>query len=228
MRVVDVNEFYSPTGGGVRTYIDHKMTIMAELGHELIVIAPAKENAVEERPGGGRIHWVKAPTLILDPNYGIFVRGGAIHQLLDELHPDVVEASSPWRPATIVADWPGHAVKVYFAHNDNVGAYPMRWFERMASRERIEEAGEVEGYWPGAPDLAVEVVSPNDSYASVEEKVAAWLEAGTHVVVVVEPRTKTVTVRSSRTEIRIFTEGDVLDVGDAVPGWTIPVDDIFG
>ena len=95
-------------------------------------------------------------------------------------------------------------------------------------RERIEEAGEVEGYWPGAPDLAVEVVSPNDSYASVEEKVAAWLEAGTHVVVVVEPRTKTVTVRSSRTEIRIFTEGDVLDVGDAVPGWTIPVDDTFG
>ncbi|MEH3040617.1 MAG: glycosyltransferase [Sphingomonas paucimobilis] len=140
MRVVDVNEFYSPTGGGVRTYIDHKMTIMAELGHELIVIAPARENAVEERPGGGRIHWVKAPTLILDPNYGIFVRGGAIHQLLDELHPDVVEASSPWRPATIVADWPGHAVKIYFAHNDNVGAYPLRWFERLASRERIEEA----------------------------------------------------------------------------------------
>lgn len=140
MRVVDVNEFYSPTGGGVRTYIDHKMTIMAELGHELIIIAPAKENAVEERPGGGRIHWVKAPTLVLDPNYGIFVRGGAIHQLLDELHPDVVEASSPWRPATIVGDWHGDAVKVYFAHNDNVGAYPMRWFEGVASRERIEES----------------------------------------------------------------------------------------
>ncbi len=140
MRVVDVNEFYSPTGGGVRTYIDHKMTIMAELGHELIIIAPAKHNAVEERPGGGRIHWVKAPTLILDPNYGIFLRGGAIHQLLDELHPDVVEASSPWRPATIVGDWHGDAVKVYFAHNDNVGAYPLRWFEGIASRERIEEA----------------------------------------------------------------------------------------
>ncbi len=140
MRVVDVNEFYSPTGGGVRTYIDHKMTIMAELGHELVIIAPAKENAVEERPGGGRIHWVKAPTLVLDPNYGIFVRGGAIHQLLDELHPDVVEASSPWRPATIVGDWHGDAVKVYFAHNDNVGAYPLRWFEGVASRERIEES----------------------------------------------------------------------------------------
>ena len=32
MRIVDVNEFYSPTGGGVRTYIDRKMGIMADLG----------------------------------------------------------------------------------------------------------------------------------------------------------------------------------------------------
>ena len=58
MRIVDVNEYYSPTGGGVRTYLDRKMGIMADLGHELIVIAPASHNGVEERPGGGRIHWV--------------------------------------------------------------------------------------------------------------------------------------------------------------------------
>lgn len=95
-------------------------------------------------------------------------------------------------------------------------------------RERIEEVGEVEGYWPGAPDLAVEVVSPNDSYTGVEEKVAAWLQAGTRTVVVVEPRTKTLTVRSSRTEIRVLTEGEVLDVGEVVPAWTLPVADVFG
>ncbi len=95
-------------------------------------------------------------------------------------------------------------------------------------RERIEEVGEVEGYWPGAPDLAVEVVSPNDSYTGVEEKVAAWLRAGTRTVVVVEPRTRTLTVRSSRTEIRVLTEGEVLDVGEIVPAWTLPVADVFG
>ena len=32
MRIVDVNEYYSPTGGGVRTYLDRKMRILAELG----------------------------------------------------------------------------------------------------------------------------------------------------------------------------------------------------
>ena len=44
MRIVDVNEYYSPTGGGVRTYLDRKMGIMAELGHELIVIAPGRSS----------------------------------------------------------------------------------------------------------------------------------------------------------------------------------------
>ncbi len=95
-------------------------------------------------------------------------------------------------------------------------------------RERVEEVGEVDGYWPGAPDLAVEVVSPNDSYAGVEEKVASWLEAGTRAVVDVEPRTRTVKVRSSRTKVRVLIEGDVLEVGDVVPGWKTPVADVFG
>ena len=43
------------------------------------------------------------------------------------------------------------------------------------------------GFWPEAPDLAVEVVSPDDSYAAVEEKVFDWLDAGTKMVVVNQP-----------------------------------------
>lgn len=140
MRVVDVNEYYSPTGGGVRTYLDRKMELMAELGHELFVIAPGTHDWLEERPGGGRIYWVKAPRLIFDKNYGIFVDGKPIRALLDRLKPDVVETSSPWRPGWIVGNWQGDALKVYFAHNDNVAAYPMRWFEGFASHERIERA----------------------------------------------------------------------------------------
>ena len=94
-------------------------------------------------------------------------------------------------------------------------------------RERVEAAGEVEGYWPGAPDLAVEVVSPNDRFAEVEEKVADWLSAGTRMVLVANPRGKTVTVRISEREARIFSEGEVLDGGEVVPGWMLPVADVF-
>ena len=145
MRIVDVNEFYSPTGGGVRTYIDRKMGIMAELGHELIVIAPGQEDRIEERPGGGRIIYVKASRLIFDRNYGLFWDAAPVTDLLDALDPDLVEASSPWRPAWIVGQWQPRrgqrdTAKVFFMHNDNVAAYAMRWFEGLAAPDRIERA----------------------------------------------------------------------------------------
>jgi len=140
MRVVDVNEFYSPTGGGVRTYCDRKMGIMADMGHELIVLAPGRENSVEERPGGGKIVYVKGPAMPFDSNYGLFWDEGAIHRLLDEYQPDVVENCAPWRSAWFVANWQGSAPKVFFMHNDNVAAYPQRWFGSVASSETVENA----------------------------------------------------------------------------------------
>jgi alpha-1,6-mannosyltransferase len=138
VRVVDVNEFYSPTGGGVRTYLDRKMGIMADLGHELIVVAPGYDDGVEERAGGGRIHWLKAPRLPFDRSYGLFWDPAPVTRLLDTLDPDVVETSSPWRPAWIVGNWRGRALKVFFAHNDNMAAYAQRWLEDVATAEQVE------------------------------------------------------------------------------------------
>lgn len=140
MRIVDVNEFYSPTGGGVRTYIDRKMGILADLGHELIVVAPGREDRVEERAGGGRVIYLKSPPMPFDSNYGLFWDESAIHRVLDDLDPDVVECCSPWRPAWFVGDWRGRALKSFFMHNDNVAAYAQRWFAGVASHERIERA----------------------------------------------------------------------------------------
>lgn len=94
-------------------------------------------------------------------------------------------------------------------------------------QERVAQVGDVEGYWPGAPDLAVEVVSPGDTYTDVQEKVFDWLEAGTRMVLVVMPRRRTVAVYRSLTDIVMLTENDSLDGGDVVPGWTMPVRDIF-
>jgi alpha-1,6-mannosyltransferase len=140
MRIVDVNEFYSPTGGGVRTYLDRKMTILGARGHELIVVAPGREDREELRPGGGRIIWVSAPAMPFDKNYGLFWDAAPIATLLDRWDPDVVECSSPWRPAWIVAGWQGRAAKAFFMHNDNVEAYAKMWLERVARPERIERA----------------------------------------------------------------------------------------
>ena len=140
MRIVDVNENYSPTGGGVRTYLERKMAIMADLGHELIVVAPGDRTWIEERPGGGKIYWLKSPPLIVDRNYWIFVDEIGIHRILGELQPDVVENSSPHMSAWSVASWQGDALKVFFAHNDHIGAYPQRWLDGIASRDQVERA----------------------------------------------------------------------------------------
>src|SRR5215471_8550617 len=64
----------------------------------------------------------------------------------------------------------------------------------FVGKKRIQEVGEFEGYWPGAPDLAVEVVSPGDTYTEVEEKAMEWLEAGSQIVLALDPRKRTITV----------------------------------
>ncbi len=94
-------------------------------------------------------------------------------------------------------------------------------------QERVEAVGRVKGYWEGAPDLAVEVTSPNDTVSEVEEKVEAWLDAGARQVWVVSPKLRTVTIYHSLNEISTLTEKDTLDGGEVVPGFQIPVADIF-
>jgi Uma2 family endonuclease len=94
-------------------------------------------------------------------------------------------------------------------------------------RERIPADGIPKGYWPGAPDLAVEVLSPGDRVSEVDEKVGMWLAAGTLMVWVVNPRWRSVTIYRSAREIRVLTEDEMLDGADVVPGFRCPVRDIF-
>jgi Uma2 family endonuclease len=94
-------------------------------------------------------------------------------------------------------------------------------------RERIQPAGIPREYWPGAPDLAVEVVSPGDTYTEVEEKVHDWLNAGTRMVLVLNPRTRTVAIYTSHPNVVRLTESDVLDGGELLPGFTCRVAELF-
>ncbi len=97
----------------------------------------------------------------------------------------------------------------------------------FVSRERAEATAEERGFFPGAPDLAVEVISPNDRYSEIEEKVSDWLRAGTQMVVVIDPHQRTATVYRAPDDICILTEGDMLDGGDVVPGWKMALADVF-
>ena len=61
----------------------------------------------------------------------------------------------------------------------------------------------------------------------MEEKVADWLNASCRAVIVVNPRRRTVKVHRSPTDVIILTESDTLEIDDVVPGWQMPVKDIF-
>jgi len=97
----------------------------------------------------------------------------------------------------------------------------------FVSRERVERAAVGKGYRAGAPDLAVEVVSPGDSFAEVEAKVARWLAAGCRMMMVVNPTRRAATVYRSREDITLLSENDVIDGGDVVPGWKLPLRELF-
>jgi alpha-1,6-mannosyltransferase len=138
MRLVDVCAFYTPAGGGVRTYVERKLAAAPAAGHEIIVVAPGREDASEWRGPHARIEWLASPRFPLDRRYGYFDDSARLHALLNRLRPDLIEVSSPWRSASVVAGWAGACPRVLVMHADPLSAYAYRWFGRVADRDTID------------------------------------------------------------------------------------------
>ena len=75
----------------------------------------------------------------------------------------------------------------------------------------------------GAPDLAVEILSPGDSWSEIEEKVREYLAGGVRLVWLVDPRERRVTVRYPDRPPRVLATDGVLDGEDVVPGFSLPL-----
>ncbi len=97
----------------------------------------------------------------------------------------------------------------------------------FVSKERIPQGSLPEGFVPFEPDLAVEVVSPNDRWSDVQQKLALYLNAGTKVVWLVDIENKKVYIYRSLTDLRILTEADTLTGEDVLPGFSCPVAELF-
>ena len=83
------------------------------------------------------------------------------------------------------------------------------------------------GFFDGAPDLAVEVVSPSDTYGEVETKVARYLEAGTRLVWIVRPQQKRVEVHRADGTSALLSEGETLNGEGVVTGFELPIARVF-
>jgi len=95
------------------------------------------------------------------------------------------------------------------------------------SRNRLPQGAAVEEFVEGAPDLAVEVLSPGDSASEVLKKVREYLTAGVLLVWIADPATQTVSVYRSLDDVRVLTADQVLDGGDVLPGFRVKIADIF-
>jgi Uma2 family endonuclease len=93
-------------------------------------------------------------------------------------------------------------------------------------RERIP-VPEPRGFWKGAPDLAVEVISPDDRPSEVRAKVAEYLHYGVLLVVVIDPDGTSVVVHRASTPPATLGFDDVLDLSDVVTGFRCCVREVF-
>ncbi len=98
----------------------------------------------------------------------------------------------------------------------------------FVSKERLAGGRAPDGFVQTAPDLAVEVVSPNDSASAIDAKVNEYFDAGASLVWVVYPGTRSVTVHLSPGENWTLNEEAVLDGEPVFEDFHVPVSELFG
>jgi len=97
----------------------------------------------------------------------------------------------------------------------------------FVARVNLPRQRPTEAFWPGPPDMAVEVLSPGDRASAVREKNEAWLAAGVRLLWVVDPEHELVTVYRSPTDVVVKTAADILDGGEVLPDFRCLVAEIF-
>jgi Uma2 family endonuclease len=96
-------------------------------------------------------------------------------------------------------------------------------FVRESRREEIKSRG----FAKGAPDLAVEILSPSDSVRQLKRKVKQYFDAGTRTVWVVYPESREVNVLDASGEDRVLGTGEMLECPELLPGVSVKIDEFF-
>jgi len=94
-------------------------------------------------------------------------------------------------------------------------------------RERLPEGELPHGFCRIVPDLVVEVISPNDSYGEVRQKVNDWLAGGVQVVWLIDPQRKEVEVWRPEGFVQTLKEADVLTGDPVLPGFQLKIKELF-
>lgn len=97
----------------------------------------------------------------------------------------------------------------------------------VIARSRLPNGELPDAYLETVPDLIIEVVSPNDRAAEVQEKVEEWLHGGARLVWICHPSTRTFYAYRGLSDVRVFRAGDTLDADPVLPGFAVQVERLF-
>jgi alpha-1,6-mannosyltransferase len=123
MRVLDLAEFYSERGGGVRSYLDKMLVNGSDLGHEVVVVAPGPRDEETKVGELGRIVRYRAPRMPYDPSYHAPIAVFRMRELVQRFAPDVLQISSPFIPLWVGATLKRVPLRSYVYHSDPIGCY---------------------------------------------------------------------------------------------------------
>jgi alpha-1,6-mannosyltransferase len=122
MRILDLCEFFSERGGGVRSYLQRMGMAARAAGHSLTVVAPGRSHEVVEHAGFQLIRYA-APAMPYDATYRVPWRIDVMRRVVMEQRPDVVQISSPFAPALAAGSLGASFLRVYVHHSDPIGCY---------------------------------------------------------------------------------------------------------
>lgn len=97
----------------------------------------------------------------------------------------------------------------------------------FVGKEKIAEFGVPDGFFPVAPDLAVEVISPGNTSDEIQSKIEEYLSAGTKLVWIVYPKQKMIHVHRQSNVIKVLRENDELDGEEVLPNFKVKLNEIF-
>ena len=135
MKVLDVTEFYSERGGGVRSHLALKGHVLCQLGHEHVVVAPGShdddrqlqgsERRLARDAGRARVIRVPGPASPYDPSYHLLLNTSKIRDLVAREQPDVLEIHSPYMAAVgaLRASPKTYGVRTFQWHSDFIDTY---------------------------------------------------------------------------------------------------------
>ncbi len=139
MHVLDVTEFFSERGGGVRSHLTLKGHVLCQLGHRHTILAPGSMPIDME---GSHLIRVGGPSMPYDPSYQLLWRPDLVRGVVRAEHPDILEIHSPYVAAMGALASPRSAfgARTFFWHSDFIDTYQQVLLEREVLGLRIPTA----------------------------------------------------------------------------------------